>query len=424
MNSARGIRAAFRAGERSATEIVESTLEAVENDGLGSFWTVVPERALARAAELDVRRARNEKLGPLAGVPFAAKDCFDIAGLPTRCGIAGDPLSPTPDEDADAVRLLESNGAVLVGKTSMDQLAWGMKGESPGFPTTHNPVDPTRMPGGSSGGSAVAVASGLVPIALGTDAGGSVRLPAAWCGIQGFKPTLGSVPTGGCAPMAPSLDTVGVLARSTEDAHLALEALVEGIEKLEAPSAPRVGVMQAAFEGADPEVARACDAALRQWESNGAILVDFDLPWLRRGLGSIYAAELAASWTELIEPSDERLLPTVRAGLEHGYSIDAVSYLRASRSLDHVRVDALEALESVDVVAGPTSPIVAPPLIDPDATPLAGRNTRVFNGLGWPSVSVPVSASGMPVGLQLATAGARDSELLSMVSRLSGLTGF
>lgn len=419
MNDACALNEAFCKGERSAVEIAESTLKAVEGDSLGCFWQVTAERALSRAAQLDHRRARGEELGALASVPFAAKDCFDVAGIPTTCGIAGKPLLPIPDADAVAIQALERADAVLIGKTSMDQLAWGMKGEAPDFPTVHNPVDPTRMPGGSSGGSAVAVASGLVPFALGTDAGGSVRLPAAWCGIYGFKPTLGSIDTGGCAPMAPSLDTVGVFARTLSELTRPAASLRPDTTAGDAPPAPRVGVMREAFESADPTVVAACDDALRRWEAEGAVLLDFDLPWLRRGLGSIYACELAASWTATVDPADRRLLPTVRAGLEHGSTIDAVSYLRAMDSLRAVRVEAASSATAIDVVAGPTSPIVAPPLSDPDATPIAGRNTRVFNGLGWPSLSIPVSTEGMPVGLQLAAVAGDDRRLLAISAQLA-----
>lgn len=412
---------AFRSGERSAVELAQQALEAAERDRLGAFWHVLGERASQRAAELDELRARDGSLGPLAGVPFAAKDCFDVAGVPTSCGIGGDPVLAIPTRDAAAVARLEDAGAILIAKTSMDQLAWGMKGDPLGFPPIRNPADPTRMAGGSSGGSAAGVGSGVVPLSLGTDAGGSVRQPAAWCGVVGFKPRLGSISTAGCAPMAPSLDTVGIFSRTVADQELVASTLrgPGAVDASEAPVAPRVGVLTDSFSEVDPAVAERCEAALRAWEASGATLVDLELPWVRRGLGRIYAAELAASWVETLDPADERLLPTVRDGLAYGARVDAVSYISAVQNLSRVRDEAVMAIADVDVVAGPTSPIVAPPLSDPDPTEVAGRNTRVFNGLGWPAVSVPLAAPELPVGLQLA-AGPDDGErLLSMACTLA-----
>ena len=416
---------AFRTGARSAVEIAQTALDAAATDELGAFWHVLAERALTRAAELDTQRAEGAELGPLTAVPFAAKDCFDVAGVPTSCGISGDSALAEPAGDAPAIELLEQAGAVLIAKTSMDQLAWGMSGFSPGFPPTRNPADPTRMPGGSSGGSAAAVGSGALPLALGTDAGGSVRQPAGWCGIVGFKPTLGAIPTSGCAPMAPSLDTVGVFSRDVADQLLALDALAPGLGSgsgagaAGAASTRRLGVVEAAFEGVDPAVARSCEETLQAWETHGATLVKLDLPWVRRGLGTIFASELAASWVDVVDAADGRLLPTVRSGLEHGAAIDAVSYVKAAEALRDVRRRAATAVAELDVVAGPTSPIVAPPLSDPDPTAIAGRNTRVYNGLGWPAISVPVAADALPIGLQLAAGPGRDAELLALARELA-----
>ncbi|MGI9658922.1 MAG: amidase [Gaiellaceae bacterium] len=411
---------AFRGGARSAVEITEAALEAAERDRLGSFWHLLAERALQRAAGLDERRAKGHLTAPLAAVPFAAKDCFDVAAVETSCGIAGDPPFPVPTVDAGAIALLEAAGAILVAKASMDQLAWGMKGDPPGFPPIRNPADPTRMAGGSSGGSAAAVGSGVVPFALGTDAGGSVRQPAGWCGVVGFKPTLGAITKAGCAPMAPSLDTVGALTRTLADQQLVAGVLCSTTSaESQTHERPRVGIVEASFSDTDPAIAQACDEALRRWEAAGATLVELDLPWPRRGLGKIYAAELAASWTDVVDPDDGRLLATVRAGLQHGAGVDAVSYLRAAQALEEVRREAVAVMGDVDVVVGPTSPIVAPPLDDPDPTAIAGRNTRVFNGLGWPALSLPLHADGLPIGLQLAARPGEDVRVLALAQALA-----
>jgi len=417
------LREAFNSGTRSALEITEAALEAAERDKLGSFWHLLAERALRRAAELDMQRAQGSEAGPLAAVPFAAKDCFDVAGVATSCGISGESPLPTPTADAGAVALLEQAGAILVAKASMDQLAWGMKGDPLGFPPIRNPADPTRMAGGSSGGSAAAVGSGVVPFALGTDAGGSVRQPAGWCGVVGFKPTLGAITTTGCAPMAPSLDTVGILTRNLADQQL-VSCVLCSAPSTESPASgnPRVGIVEAAFSDTDPVIAEACDEALRSWEAAGATLLELELPWARRGLGKIYAAELAASWSDRVDPDDERLLPSVRAGLQHGAGVDAVAYLWAMRTLDELRREAATVMSNVDVVVGPTSPIVAPPLADPDPTEIAGRNTRVFNGLGWPALSLPVKPTGLPIGLQLAARPGEDGRLLALARALADVT--
>jgi aspartyl-tRNA(Asn)/glutamyl-tRNA(Gln) amidotransferase subunit A len=223
--------------------------------------------------------------------------------------------------------------------------------------------------------------------------------------------------------MAPNLDTIGVFGRSIAEVTACFTALADPRSATDTPSRPRVGVLPSAFEGADAAVYAACDAALKEWEAHGAELVEVDMPWPRRGLGKIYSAELAASWTDRIETDDPRLLPTVRAGLEHGREVDAVSYVRAVQALELVRAEAAAAIADLDVVVGPTSPIVAPPLGDPDPTAMAGRNTRVFNGLGWPSISIPLETADLPVGLQLATVSGDDRRLLAIASQLADLIG-
>ncbi|MEZ5100123.1 MAG: amidase [Thermoleophilia bacterium] len=224
-------------------------------------------RARARGGRPGRRRDRRRlRPGPLAGAPLAVKDCFDVAGEPTSCGIRG--RGSMPRASADAAVLAPLASLPLVGKTAMHQLAWGMSGEARGYAANRNPVDPGRMPGGSSGGSATAVAAGIVPLALGTDSGGSVRQPAAWCGVVGLKPTLGTLPTAGCAPMARSLDTVGVLARSVRDAAAAL-VLLTGAAPAAAAAPRRIGVVEELFEGCDDGVAASCRAALARLEADG-----------------------------------------------------------------------------------------------------------------------------------------------------------
>jgi aspartyl-tRNA(Asn)/glutamyl-tRNA(Gln) amidotransferase subunit A len=415
---ATALAAAIIARELSAREACEAALAKAEADELGSFWALCPERALARAGAIDALLRRGEDAGPLAGVPVAAKDLFDVAGLQTWSGVRWEPPPTAADEDAAAVSLLEAAGAVVVGKTAMHQLAWSMSGEAPGFPQNRNAADPERMPGGSSGGSATAVAAGIVPLALGTDTGGSVRQPAAWNGVVGFKPTLGTIDPAGCAPLSRSLDTVGLLTRSARDATLGFRALNGTTHAPEVPRAPRIGVVESLFAG-EPGVEQACRAALGRCEAAGATLGSAELPSLRGVLAPIYAAELADVWGERCDAQPtETLLPDTRDGIARGRQVLAVDYLAAHWALRRLRREAAAAMQ-VDILACPTTPIVAPLLGDPDPTSKSGRNTRVFNALGWPAISIPCGeAGGHPVGLMLAAPPARDAELLAIAERL------
>jgi Asp-tRNA(Asn)/Glu-tRNA(Gln) amidotransferase A subunit family amidase len=385
----------------------EAVVEA-DSDDLGCFWFLAPEIP------------EPETDGPLASAFVGVKDCFDVEGLPTTIGIppAGEP-SPARFDSA-AVRRLRQAGARVVGKTAMDQLAWTMSGQSPGFPPCRNPFAPTKMPGGSSSGSAVAVAAGLVRIAIGTDSGGSVRVPAAWCGAVGLKPTFGAIPLAGCAPLAPSLDTGGVIARSVGDCALAVSVVAHDPRLAEPPAAVRglrVGLLEGAFEG-DASV-NICRSALDEWAENGAILRPVDLGWHRRALGDVYTSEFATLWGNRVDVHPDLFSAEVRAGVEAGRRVTRVEYLTAMRNVEVRRIQALAAAADVDVVASPTVPLLPPPLSDPDPTRAAGRNTRIFNGLGWPAISLPCGfLDGLPVGLQLAAVPGQDARVLAAAAQL------
>jgi aspartyl-tRNA(Asn)/glutamyl-tRNA(Gln) amidotransferase subunit A len=408
----------IRAGELSAREAVEHALRRAERDGLGAFWALDEDRALAGARAVDDILARGGEPGPLAGVPVAVKDGFDLAGHPTWCGVRWSPPPAPAGADAAAVAALSAAGAIPIGKTSMHQLAWGMSGVAPGFPVCRNPVDPGRMPGGSSGGSAVAVAAGIVPLALGSDSGGSVRGPAAWCGVVGFKPSLGTVPLQGCAPMSPSFDTGGVLARSVRDCASAFAALCGAPDGTAAPGRLRVGVLETLFADCDAGVERTCREAVAALGAAGADLVGVTLPAERRLLGPLYAAELAHAWGQRLDEQPGGVLDDVRASIAAGRRVLAVEYLAAQRTIGRLRAEAAAAAAGADVLVCPTSPIVAPPLGDPDPTRVAGRNTRVFNLLGWPSVSLPCGTVGqLPVGLMASAPSGCDRLLLAAAER-------
>jgi aspartyl-tRNA(Asn)/glutamyl-tRNA(Gln) amidotransferase subunit A len=274
------------------------------------------------------------------------------------------------------------------------------------------------MPGGSSSGSAVAVARGIAALGLGTDSGGSVRQPAAWCGLVGFKPTLGSVPLGGCAPMAPSLDTCGVLARSVRDCRAWLEAALGRPVPATRSGSVRIGVLASAFGGA-PGVAHACRAALEAWGRAGASLQDLELAWERRILGPIYSTELAAAWGSAVDANPELFGADVRSGIDAGRAVPAGDYRAALELVEELRIESAARAETVDVIACPASPDLPPLLGDPDPVVRAGRNTRIFNGLGWPAITIPCgSVDGLPVGLQLAAPAGRDAALLGLAEQL------
>ena len=347
-------------------------------------------------------------------------------GGPARAwGGAASARSFTPGmaaADAVVVARAHAAGAVELGKVAMHQLAWGMSGQCPGRPPCRNPHDPGRIPGGSSSGSAVAVAAGLVDLAGGTDSGGSVRAPAALCGIVGLMPSFGRLPLEGVLPLCPTLDHVGPLARSVADCAALLDVMCGSSPRLYAP-APlaglRVGVLERGFcEGLDAAVEEAFRAALERLARAGARLPEVDLGWHEDPdvLRAIFDAEPLPTVAELVRAHPAAFGSDIRADVERGLRVTALEYLEARERLKERRRRAAEVLPLIDVVVAPTVPLEAPPLDGPDLTTTLNRNTKPFNGLRWPALSLPcgLDSAGLPLGMQLAAGPGRDGELISV----------
>ena len=375
------------------------------------FWSVDREGAFAQAASVDRRIGAGEDAGLLAGVPVAVKDSFDLAGLPTTGGLPR-PLH-TAVEDAAAVAALRRAGAVPIGKTAMDQLAWSMSGEAPGHPPCENPAAPGRLAGGSSGGSAAAVAAGIVSLALGTDTAGSTRVPASWCGVVGLQLTRGAGDLDGCLPLAPSGDSLGVLAGSVGECRRGLAALT-GSPPPAAPSERplRLGVLTATFDRlAGGELESVYALALASLRSAGAELEPLPGEISAPGFGTVLAHEFAAAWADRLE--DQEVSAPIADGISHGQRIDAAKLAAARGSVADAEREARQLLDGLDALLLPTAPVAAPPLGQPLGVGEVSPFTRPFSAFGWPAVSVPGGSAGdLPVGLQLAALPNRDAELL------------
>ncbi len=440
----------LRAGEYTSVELVEALLRRIEDlDGrLNSFITVTAEQALAQARAAD-QRLRRGGGGPLTGVPIAHKDIFCTDGVRTSCAsrmLAGF-VAPY---DATVVERLKAAGAVMLGKTNMDEFAMGSSNETSWYGPVRNPWDTGRVPGGSSGGSAAAVAARLVPGATGTDTGGSIRQPAALTGITGLKPTYGRVSRWGMIAFASSLDQGGPMARTAEDVALLLGAMA-GFDPRDSTSVDRpvpdyaqalvrpirglrVGLPREYFgEGLDPAVRAAVEDAVRVLESQGAEVREIGLPNTPLAVPAYYVVAPAEASSNLArydgvrygyrceDPKDLEDLYMRTRGEGFGaevkrriligtYTLSAgyydAYYLKAQKVRRLIRDDFARAFEQVDVIAGPTSPTTAfrlgERLDDPVTMYLSDVYTIAVNLAGLPAISIPVGfAAGLPVGMQL-----------------------
>jgi aspartyl-tRNA(Asn)/glutamyl-tRNA(Gln) amidotransferase subunit A len=409
----------LRRKEISPVELTNVCLARIEqlNPTVNAFITVMSESALAQAREAEEEIGRDEWRGPLHGIPIGLKDLISTAGVKTTCGSALF-ANRVPTEDAEVVRRLKTAGAVLIGKQNMQEFAWGGTSTSSYFGPVHNPWDVERIAGGSSGGSAAAVATGMCFGAVGTDTGGSVRQPASFCGIVGLKPSFGLVDIRGVFPLSVSLDHVGPLARTVNDAGLQLQAITD-VPEPPVANKGRIGVVrQPFFADIDVEIELAFEEALKVIRTFSADIVEIELPGTP---AAVQGHEVYALHAHFFAKSPERYGHWMQERLKQAASINTAAYIEARQHLHRLRQSINTVFKDVDFIVTPTSPV--PPItinealnMSPDpAGELWLRNTRPFNAYGIPTVSVPCgfTDAGLPIGLQIAGPTHSEVTLLS-----------
>ncbi|MBK9170975.1 MAG: amidase [Bryobacterales bacterium] len=403
----------IRRRQVSSADLTRACLNRIQTTGrrLNAFITLTAEQAMADAAALDKEARAGRIRGPLHGIPVALKDLLDTAGVRTTAGSA-QYAGRVPTEDAACVRRLKDAGAVILGKLNMDEFAYNFTSETSYFGPIRNPWAPDRSPGGSSGGSAAAVAAGLCYAALGSDTGGSIRLPAALCGVVGMKPSYGLVPTGGAAPLAWSLDHVGPLCRTARDAAIVLAILAGREFETPGTGSLRAGVPRGVFfDGLDREVATRIEEALAVLSRLLAGVRDVRIPTLKpspalpelpHGYLRIIMAEAYTFHQEMIERDQDRYHPQTRQIISDGAGIDAADYIRARLEMDTLRRTAATLFEDLDVLLTPTAPGPAFAL-GSNPSLIFLRNTAPWNVYGLPSIAVPCgfTNAGLPVSIQI-----------------------
>ncbi len=434
------IAAQIRKGEISPVELIKMTLEAIDQcePQLNAFITLFHEESLQSARQAEAEMRNGTDLGPLHGMPIALKDIIYVEGTRSTAG-SNFFSQESPQFDAALVSKLRSAGAIIIGKTNLHEFAFGVTTENPHFGATANPWDTARVPGGSSGGSAAAVVAGCCAGALGSDTGGSIRIPAAVCGHVGLKPTYGRISVHGVLELAQSLDTVGPMCRYVHDVALMMNVLAgydprdvhsedqpvpdytEGLD--ESLRGRRAGVPKPHFfDNLDSEVERTVREAIKVLEGLGVDIIELDLPSAEAGHEvtlTLLTAEAGQSHQQRLAAHRENYGVDVRELLEDGLSLSAADYVKAVRVREIVKREFVGAFERVDCILSPTAPIPAPLRSTHDLSggsesnrirPRLTRNTRLINLLGLPSISVPCgfaqvddsdSEKGLPVGLQI-----------------------
>jgi 1-carboxybiuret hydrolase len=425
------------AGAVSAREIAQEALDRIEarNGALGAFTDVTAKRALAKADAIDTARARGESLGPLAGAPFAVKNLFDVAGLPTRAGSKINRDRTPAGADATVISHLEAAGGVLVGSLNMGEFAYDFTGENAHDGPSRNPHDLEHMTGGSSGGSGAAVAGGLVPIALGSDTNGSIRVPSSFCGLFGLKPTYGRLSRAGAFPFVASLDHVGPLARSVSDLALSYDAMLGRDDRDPAQAdvtpGPATPTLKDGVEGlriarlggyfahsAEESAISAVDTVARALDVDRVVeLAEADQA--RSAAYLITMAEGAALHLERLRTRAKDFDPDVRDRLTAGAMLPGAWITQAQKFRRRFRAEALALFREVDILLAPATPCRAPKIGQKTfvldgrevlVRPNIGLFTQPLSFIGLPVVAAPVWTNGekLPIGVQLITAPWRE----------------
>ncbi len=430
----------IQSGALSPVELMDALLARIEghDDQVKSFVCLAGDaRAQAERAEKAIKAGGYK--GPLHGVPIAVKDNYATADMPTLAG-TDEPIAGL-ESDSHAVSRLREAGAIIIGKTNMHQFAWGNE-----TPPTRNPWDLDAVPGGSSGGSGAAIAAGFVPAALGSDTGGSIRIPASVCGTVGIKPTFGRVGRSGIVPHSWSLDTAGPLAATVADAAVITEVLSGGDDDdpasagdlaadftsaLNAPVGDlRIGICRNHFfDGLETDVGDLVMAAIAELAKLGAKTVEFEVPNLQYGLASIFAIELASStaWHDqaVADGTTAGYAADVRTLVEVGRFVTAPDYLKAEQLRRALIDDVARCFAEVDVIVGPTTPLTAWKIgqrtvrigeIDESVLAASWRLTYPWNLVGIPAISLccGFDGRGLPVGLQIAAPAFREADLFRL----------
>jgi 1-carboxybiuret hydrolase len=445
--TAQAIAATVRTGAASAREIAQEALNRIKarNSALGAFTDVTAARALARADTIDAARARGASLGPLAGAPFAVKNLFDIEGLPTRAGSKINRGRTPAKADATVVARLEAAGGVLIGALNMGEYAYDFTGQNAHDGPSRNPHDLEHMAGGSSGGSAAAVAGGLVPVALGSDTNGSIRVPSSLCGLFGLKPTYGRLSRAGAFPFVASLDHVGPLARSVGDLALAYDAMLGRDERDPAQadirSTPALPVLEEGVKGlrvarlggffarsADPSAIAAVDTVASALKADRVVeLAEADQA--RSAAYLITMVEGAALHLERLRTRAQDFDPEVGDRLVAGAMLPGAWIAQAQKFRRRFKAEAQALFRDVDVLLAPATPCRAPKLGQKTfvldgremlVRPNLGLFTQPISFIGLPVVAVPVwtVSERLPIGVQIIAAPWREDLVLRVARAL------
>ncbi len=435
--------AALRAKKVSSAELTDDSLKRIAraNPELNAFITVIEDSARARASAMDAEFSQGVDCGPLHGIPFAHKDLIQTKGVLTTAGskiFAGF----VPDQDAVVATKLNDAGAVLVGKTGLHELAYGITSNNPHYGAIHNPWDLGRIPGGSSGGSAAAVAADLVPMATGTDTGGSIRIPASFCGIVGLKPTYERVSRHGVLPLSLTFDHVGPLARTVRDAAVSFHAMVENPSGYVPPPnvdirGVRIGLpVNFYFDRIDIEVAGAVRTAIQTAAALGARIVEVRVPDMD-ALNVVGRVLQLAEAVAILRPHLDRRADfgaDVLALLDQGRLIAASDYLDAQRLRRIFAGEFARLWTEVDCLFTPATPVHAPKIgqttvqIGPDTEDVRLAATRLMRGinlLGVPALVFPCgfTKAGLPIGLQIVAGSGQEDLLLRVGAAMEDATG-